>query len=208
MIPEQERLLIEVMAESHLPQVVSQHLKVLGHTFNASLGAPYLLNLYQQLVRSPLGLGFVAVIDRQVKGFVSATADSAQFQRELFWHLSASSRLTLLRRLLTPRGFGQFVITLLVNRPVTLEGQRIQASLLTLGVDSSALGQGVGRSLVNAISAEMRRRGIARYHLNTLVSDPQGQAFYRALGFQLWRVRFGNAIFIHTSGGGRWKVEG
>ena len=65
--------------------------------------------------------------------------------------------------------------------PIHREVER--AEITDLGVHPSARRAGIGRALVEAASGWARERGIERLEARVLARNPEGQAFWRALGF-------------------------
>ncbi len=59
----------------------------------------------------------------------------------------------------------------------------------TIGVDEAARGRGLGRTLMEALLAEARRRGIPRMLLEVRADNPVAQSLYASLGFETIAVR-------------------
>ena len=64
---------------------------------------------------------------------------------------------------------------------VALEDERAEIS--DLWVDPEARRRGIGRALVDASLAWVRQRGVVRVSVRVAVANAEGQAFWRALGF-------------------------
>jgi GNAT superfamily N-acetyltransferase len=58
-----------------------------------------------------------------------------------------------------------------------------RAEVEELGVRSERRRKGIGRALVAAASAWAKSRGAARIEVRVAVRNPEGQAFWRALGY-------------------------
>ena len=62
-------------------------------------------------------------------------------------------------------------------------GRGGQADVLTMAVDSSHWGQGIGSALLEALLAEAAARGCAEMFLEVRVDNPRAQRLYRRYGF-------------------------
>ena len=66
-----------------------------------------------------------------------------------------------------------------------------EAELLTLCVDPSHQGRGLGRRLAETLFAQLRAEGVRRVHLEVRGSNAAARALYGALGFRESRRRAG-----------------
>lgn len=65
--------------------------------------------------------------------------------------------------------------------PILEETER--AEITDLGVRPSLRRQGIGRLLVEQAQAWVRDRGVARIEIQVATGNPEGQAFWRAIGY-------------------------
>lgn len=65
--------------------------------------------------------------------------------------------------------------------PILEEVER--AEITDLGVRETARRRGIGRALVEAALAWVGERGVSRVEVRVAVNNPEGQGFWRALGF-------------------------
>ncbi|GMA28177.1 ribosomal protein S18-alanine N-acetyltransferase [Arenivirga flava] len=59
----------------------------------------------------------------------------------------------------------------------------------TIGVDEAARGRGLGRTLMEALLARARERGVPRMLLEVRADNPVAQSLYASLGFEIIAVR-------------------
>ena len=73
--------------------------------------------------------------------------------------------------------------TVRVDRAPPIHGELERAEITDIAVVASARRRGVGRRLVGAALGWLRVRGIERVEVRVAVRNPEGQVFWRALGF-------------------------
>jgi ribosomal-protein-alanine acetyltransferase len=66
-----------------------------------------------------------------------------------------------------------------------------EADIQTIAVAESARGDGLGRSLMNALIGEARKRGARQLFLEVRADNPGAQHLYESLGFEQIAVRAG-----------------
>jgi ribosomal protein S18 acetylase RimI-like enzyme len=71
-----------------------------------------------------------------------------------------------------------------VERAAAALVETARAEIADLGVHALRRRRGVGRALVAAARAWVRSRGVERLEVRVAVRNPEGQAFWRALGFE------------------------
>ena len=75
-----------------------------------------------------------------------------------------------------------------------LEYDRPAAKIAALVVDEQRRGQGIGRTLVNAMEEEARRRRCVLLFLTTSVRREDAHDFYRRVGLEETGKRFGKVL--------------
>ena len=73
--------------------------------------------------------------------------------------------------------------TVRIDRAPPIGGEVERAEITDLGVIESFRRRGIGRSLVEAASGWVRSRGVERVEVRVATRNPEGQAFWRALGY-------------------------
>jgi ribosomal protein S18 acetylase RimI-like enzyme len=71
-----------------------------------------------------------------------------------------------------------------IDRAPPILGEVEKAEITDLGVIESFRRRGIGRSLVEAASGWIRSRGVERVEVRVATRNPEGQAFWRALGYE------------------------
>ena len=79
--------------------------------------------------------------------------------------------------------------TVRIDRAPPIGGEVERAEITDLGVIESFRRRGIGRSLVEAASGWVRSRGVERVEVRVATRNPEGQAFWRAIGFSSTRIR-------------------
>ncbi len=70
-----------------------------------------------------------------------------------------------------------------IDRAPPIARERIRAEITDLGVAPAQRRRGIGRALVDRALAWIRERRVERVEVRVAVGNPEGQAFWRALGF-------------------------
>jgi len=173
------------------------HANELPGEFLSSLGVRFLTVLYRGINAHPDGFVLVAERDGGVVGFVSGATNSAAVSKAVmrrhrltlaFW---AGGRVLVHPRLLC------HVFAAMSHRDDDYAGK---AELLSIAVSSRVQGAGVGQALLAAFKDEMRRRGVAFFHLIVDERNARAQTFYKRNGlesleritmFGTWKNRMG-----------------
>jgi ribosomal-protein-alanine N-acetyltransferase len=161
-----------------LAAVAALHADRISEGFLSSLGPGFLRRLYGRVLRSPDGFVLVAAPGPRVVGFVAGVADLGRLYQQFVLHDGLIAGLAAAPRLL--RAIPHVVETL--RYPATTEGLP-DAEILAVAVAEDAGGQGIGRTLVRAATAEFTARGIEAAKVVTTADNDPALAMYRAAGF-------------------------
>jgi len=175
--------MITPLGAEHVGQVARLHDTALTGLL-ARLGAPAAVAFYSGCTKSRLAIGFVDVVDGNVRGFVVGSMHPDRLNADV------------LRR--NPFGVVLSLASGVVKRPANLSllfnsvsggggagYDRRAPSLVYLAVAPDGRRAGVGRSLVEAFSARMRAAGAAYYDLSVDDDNASAIAFYEQLGFRV-----------------------
>jgi GNAT superfamily N-acetyltransferase len=161
------------------------HADAISAGFLSTLGCGFLTALYRGIAAAPGSTVLVAMDLETVAGFAAVTVDTGSMYRHVIrrhW-----PRLALAA---APRAFGYRPLTYVwetMRYPQRTEaGQAndgMQAELLSIAVDRSRRGAGVGRLLLSGVDRFFRENDIVCYKVVTAADDAQSNAFYQACGF-------------------------
>ena len=167
--------------------VVNVHMHAYSGFFLTFLGPSFLSLLYRSIFSDVSGIVIVACQGPEVIGFVAgSTQPSGQYGRMLKNHLLAFFLASL-------RGFFQKPRILpRLFRAFRMPNQQLPvkkcATLMSIAVEPSFQGQGVGRLLIKAFLDEVQNRGLEYVNLTTdAVANDTINRFYKSLGFEIFR---------------------
>lgn len=161
------------------------HLASFPGFFLSCLGPRFLRLLYAEILASGKGVLLVADENGKVIGLVGGTTEQKGFYRSLLRRRLIAFALAALpaalrRPVIVPR------LARALKRPAESGSASSAACLMSLAVDPSASGKGVGVRLVVAFCDELRRRGAPDVCLTT---DAEGNdsvnRFYVRNGFRI-----------------------
>ncbi|MEK7402217.1 MAG: GNAT family N-acetyltransferase [Gemmatimonadota bacterium] len=173
---------ITTLRAEHVRSVADLHVASLTGLLTA-LGAPAARAYYAGCAESPLSTAFVAMDGNAVRGFVAGSQWPRLLKREV-----------LARK---PLAVVAAVAIGVVRRPTVLPLVRESfrgpapdsydpgvAELTYLSVAPELRRGGIGRQLVDAFSAAMRKRGAPLYELSVDDNNHAAASFYESLGFE------------------------
>lgn len=176
------------MTAIHVDQVVGVHQRSFEGFFLSFLGSRFLHLFYAAAVDYADGVGFVYMEGTRVVGFVFGAPSPAGFYRFLLrtrWLRFALAALgaALRRPTIIPRLVRAWFY------PSQMSNQAESASLMSVAVDTTAQGKGIGARLVHVFLDTMHARGIRRVDLTTdRLNNARANAFYQSLGFYCERT--------------------
>lgn len=177
--------------------VVRIHQIGMGYTLNARLGPEHLRYLYGTMMNEPGCYLGVCHMDGVPAGVVSGTIDAARLSTRLLRRMPAARLLrTSVRMILAPELLWLWAKGSVIAQPVRMDGAEVRAVLTAIVVDPHIQGHGIGRGLVAAFEAFLRRAGIQVYRLDTQIRNERAERFYRGLGFVEVGRRADSIIFV------------
>jgi ribosomal protein S18 acetylase RimI-like enzyme len=155
------------------------HASEISEGFLPALGRPFLARLYRRVVRSPQAFLLVADDEGRPVGFVAGSEDVGALYRSFLVHDGALAALRALPRIV--RSVRRVVETL---RYPTGGADLPAAELLAIAVAPDARGRGIGRALVEALTAEFRRRNVDGVRVVVAADNERALRLYEACGFR------------------------
>ena len=162
------------------PAMARLHAAEIGEGFLATLGPRFLGHLYRLVVRSPSSFAYVADDGAAVVGFAAGTENLRGLYRSFILYDGAAVMLASGPRI--ARSWRRVVETL---RYPAREGADLPpAELIAIAVGHGARGRGLGRDLVDAVTAEFARRGVTAARVVAGADNEAALGLYRACGFR------------------------
>lgn len=171
------------MAQEHVNEAVDIHVAALSEDFLPTLGPRFLRTLYHSILALNIGLGFVAVHNDQVCGFVLATVDSESMFKKVLrssGHRLACAAIGAVIR--QPLLLLRLVETFLY--PSKDRRAHTDAELIVIAASQDYRGQGIGTRLVESLDHAFRQLDICNYKVTVHQDKEAANRFYRSLGFQ------------------------
>lgn len=171
-------------------RVAELHAAAMGNSLWARLGPRFLAALYRALVDSPWFLGFVYVEDREVKGFIAGSADTARMFRDValrrFQFLLPWAALGVLRQ---PSTLGPLLETARYadrSGATDVPGESLFCSFVP-----DLRGRRVSGHINKVLFDELYARGHDRVKISTEVANEAANRQLRSWGFvEAARFRF------------------
>lgn len=170
---------VRVGTEADVNLAARLHASEIGEGFLSSLGRPFLARLYRRIVRAPRSFLLVADDDGRTVGFVAGSEDVGALYRSFLLHDGVVAALRALPRIV--RSARRVFETL--RYPAGDTGLPA-AELLAIAVAPDARGHGTGRALVDAFTAELRRRHVGEARVVVAADNERAVRVYEACGFK------------------------
>jgi len=170
---------VRVGTEADADIVAALHASEISEGFLPSLGRTFLARLYRRIVRSPRSFLLVADDDGRAVGFVAGSEDVGALYRSFLLHDGVAAGLRALPRIV--RSAPRVIETL---RYPAGDNDLPAAELLAIAVAPDARSRGIGRALVDAFTAELRRRDVGGARVVVAAGNARAVHVYEACGFK------------------------
>ena len=189
---------------THARAAARLHIAGQPGTFLTSLGPQVLTVFYESLPRAAVGLGFAAVDNTQMLGFVSATTSVGRLFVELGTRRAGLFLPPLLacfarQPSLMLRSLETLFYPMVAARQSHRQGHSDgpTAELLSIMVEPHARSHGVGAHLMAALTAECTRRQIELLDVTVDKANAGARRFYTRHGFSLMHdfTLYGRAMY-------------
>lgn len=170
-----------------ITDIVAIHNKAFPDFFLTSLGDSFLNLYYKTVLKSPDGVLLIGKSDGNTTGFCAGTLLSAGFntrliKSNLIGYMGQGLKLLFTHPL---RIWHLFKNMSKENADAGDKGE--YAELLSIGVDPTKQGGGVGKKMLVALEEEVAQRGGTKLSLTTDYNDNEKAiGFYHSLGYKEW----------------------
>ena len=168
------------------PELATLHATALPDDFLPSLGAEFLERVYYPAtLESPHGVHLAAREGQRAIGLVTIAHKTSAFTGDVLrgrlLQLARCAVVAALRRPAHLLQSAQVLWSVITTRPDPIEGE-----IVLIAVSADARGRGVGKALVRAALAHLRRHSVAQCRTKTLAANVPVIGMYERLG---WHVR-------------------
>jgi len=180
---------ISVLKVDQVNDAVQIHLKSFQGFFLTFLGPDFIYLLYKAILLDSSGFGFCCVQDDgKMMGFVIGSINPSNLYRRLivkyWWPFGLAAFRTFIRN----PGILLHLIRFL-NKPFEALPAKNCGTLMSIAVDPTNQGKGLGKQLVKSFLCEARQRGLDYVNLTTdKINNDAVNHFYLSQGFQIARI--------------------
>jgi len=171
---------IRLATTADAPAMATLHAAEIDEGFLPTLGARFLGHLYRRVVRSPSSFAFVVDESAEVVAFAAGTENLRALYRSFLLHDGAAVVVAAGPRIV--RSWRRVAETL--RYPARDGAELPPAELIAIAVGREARGRGLGRELVDAVTAEFARRGVTAARVVAGADNEAALGLYRACGFR------------------------
>jgi SAM-dependent methyltransferase/ribosomal protein S18 acetylase RimI-like enzyme len=173
--------MIRRMEEKDAQAISKIHSEALKIGFLSTFGEDFLKALYEGIVQSEYGFGYVYFEDSEIVGFVSGTLDSSKLMKDIYRKkLLPLSRIIIHSTLRKPRILNNIIQS--IRYPKLAD--HVSAELLSIAVTQEHRKKGVGKELVGALITHFDELGISKFSVSVDQRLAGADEFYKELGFK------------------------
>ena len=175
------RVKIEPLQSAHVRAVAELHVATLTGLVTM-LGVRVARTFYEGCAESPLAIGFVAIDQGVVRGFVLGSTAPAQLKRDVIARHPVRTAYAMVAGALgEPSGLAWLARSF--RGPDEGSYDMSAAELTYIAVDPVMQRHGAGGQLVDAFTTALRARGVRSYELSVDEDNPAAAKFYEHHGF-------------------------
>jgi len=171
---------VRVGTEADVNFAAAMHASEISEGFLPTLGRAFLARLYRRMVRSPDSFLLIADDGGVPVGFIAGSEDVRALYRAFLWRDGVAAALRALPRVV--RSVPRVVETL---RYPAGSNDLPAAELLAIAVAPGSRGHGIGRTLVEALTAEFGRRRVDAVRVVVGADNAGAVRLYEACGFRV-----------------------
>jgi len=188
------------LQKRYAKRVAQLHIEGITTGFLSQLGVSFLQKLYVSINNAPDSRVFVAVDEHgKPVGFLAGSIDMNKMYRHIIIRQFVLFIIILLPHIFSVKTLRKIIETILYplkkkkhsvsgnDKTVVTDDQscQIKTELLSIAVDKSARGKGVGKKLVFAFELYLKEKNIQQYKVVTFSLDKNSNSFYESCGFVL-----------------------
>lgn len=187
--------------------IASLHAKSIKTGFISKLGILFLSTLYQSISECPNSIVFASIDDnKRTTGFIAGALSTKKMYRWILIRFGFVFFIQLALKAFNPSVLKKILETAVYsfkkknNINESSPDRSIEAELLSIAVDSSDRGKGLGKKLVGDLENWFREKGVTGYKTVTFSKDSVSNQFYLSCGFILSRSfkHHGNILNEYT----------
>jgi len=160
-----------------------QHAALMEHSVFAKIGTGFLECFYREFAVSPHSVSFVHEQDSRPQAVIACTSDRRAFMRGLFFRSGLKMAFYIVKGL-----FRRDCRRTLFQSPGYLGrtcNDRVKAEMIFITVSPECRGTGIARSLIEAVLAEYRRRGVVRVNVSIESDNAVVKNLLLSMGFKV-----------------------
>ena len=180
-------IVVNKAQQKDIPDIVNIHIKAFPDFFLTTLGKGFLMLYYSSVLKSPDGILLIGQANDETIGFCAGTLLSIGFNKRLIkdnigGYVGQGIKLLFTHPL---RIWHLFKNMTKENADVGDNGE--YAELLSIGVNPTKQGGGVGRKMLLALEYVVKERGGEKLSLTTdYDNNEKAIGFYHSLGYNEW----------------------
>jgi ribosomal protein S18 acetylase RimI-like enzyme len=155
------------------------HAERVAEGFLPSLGLPFLTRLYRRIARSPRSCAFVVADESGIVAFAAGATSVGALYRDFIVRDGVVAGFAAAPRML--RSWRRVIETLRYPAATT---DLPAAEVLAVATSDAATGRGYGRAVVDAVTAELARRGSSSVKVTVGTENSTAIAMYERCGFR------------------------
>ena len=190
---------LRAMVPADVDVVAALHVAHLSYSFFAKLGLPFVRRVYQRLVASEHGVGFVYESAGVVQAFIAAAVDSAALRREFVLKSGFAVGIDVLcAAARKPRLVIPVLETLAYGAKTDLPD--VRAEMLFISIDPALRGHGLAVRFICRVLEEFVARGVERVKVTTEAANDPVNRLLAKFGFEEQRSfrLHGKGMLLHA----------
>jgi ribosomal protein S18 acetylase RimI-like enzyme len=175
---------IKPLIKSDASKIAQLHIQGISTSFIGSLGADFVIALYEAIAEDENSFGFVAVKDDKVLGFVSFSTNLSKLYKYVILKKGLKFAFIIARKMTSFKVFRKVWDNIFYpNKMKKMELP--DAELLSIVVAEKGRGKGIAKQLIEKSFEECRKRKIDKFKVLVGVDNEPANKLYLKCGFEL-----------------------